>query len=378
MKGSRKMNMITNCYSATAKRPKLQEEVAIIHWPEQEWTYSHHPHIVFFKNEYYAFWSNGKVNEDDVGQRILMSTSVNFTDWSEPVPLVDSLMGKNSELVLSMNGVYTDGDMLSVYIGSFEYRPEALRNGVRIPEDSGHMDTTLLVTTTTDGNNWTSLRDMKIPIAANFGPQPTSTGRLIISGGTMFPYTDDPTGQTGWTLTGIYPRDEVGSIVDDSASIWKYKEQMGWPGPLCEGSFYETDDHTIHMLLRTNTDKLWLTESVDDGATWSVPRPTEFTDNATKFHFGRLPDGRFYYVGCPDPEPRWQRNPLVLSISEDGYRFDRHFILGNEFYTMKQAGLYKNGSYGYPHTMLHDGYLYVIYSIFKEGIAVLRVPIETI
>jgi hypothetical protein len=40
---------------------------------------------------------------------------------------------------------------------------------------------------------------------------------------------------------------------------------------LCEGSFYQTDDKTIHMLLRVTgkgwKGRLWLTESNDDGLT---------------------------------------------------------------------------------------------------------------
>lgn len=372
------MKQITNLYNPEAKRPKLQVETKVLFWPDEHWTYSHHPHITFFKNKYYAFWSNGRVNEDDVGQRILMSESVDFENWSEPEPLVDSVMGKFSELVLSAGGVYTTEERMSVYIGSFEYRPEALNeDGTRKPEEAGHMDTNLFMVSTTDGVNWTPLQDMKMPIAPNFGPQPTPSGRLILCGGMMFPYTDDPTGQSGWQLTGIYPKDDP-SPSDDSASIWEYKERMGWDNIFCEGSFYETEDGILHMLLRTNTERLWVTESIDDGTTWTAPRPTEFTDNATKFHFGRLPDGRYYYVGCPDPEPRWQRNPLVLSISEDGYTFDRHFIIGDERFARKSTGIHKGGYYGYPHTMILDGHLYVIYSICKEGVGILRVSIETI
>lgn len=66
-----------------------------------------------------------------------------------------------------------------------------------------------------------------------------------------------------------------------------------------------TEDGVIHMQLRTNSELLWQTKSADDGATWSPPHATGFSDNATKFHYGRLPDGRFYYVRCPDPEPLW-------------------------------------------------------------------------
>ena len=81
---------------------------------------------------------------------------------------------------------------------------------------------------------------------------------------------------------------------------------------------------------------------------------------------------RYYYVGCPDPEPRWGRNTLVLSLSGDGAAFDRHYVLGDDRYEIEFPGMCKGGDYGYPHTLYKDGYLYVIYSAGKERIHVLR------
>ncbi len=217
--------------------------------------------------------------------------------------------------------------------------------------------------------------DLGLPVVPNHGPQRTASGRLIISGNISFPYTDDPCGLRDWRMTGVYPSSMAETVVDDSEGFWQVQAVAGWPNGLCEGSFYQTDDGILHMLLRTNTERLWVTESSDDGATWSLPQPTEFSDNATKFHFGRLPDGRFYYVGCPDPEPRWQRSPLVLSLSEDGMCFDHHYILADDStpYEQGAAGMHKGGDYGYPHTLVHDGCLHIIVSRRKEAVEVMRV-----
>jgi hypothetical protein len=223
---------------------------------------------------------------------------------------------------------------------------------------------------------------MHAPIVPNHGPQPTRSGRLIISGNTAFPYTDDPSGLSGWTMTGIFPQEMAATFADDSSTFSILQAQMGWPAGLCEGSFYQTDDGILHMLLRTTgpgyAGKLWVTESADDGTTWSAPVETQFTDNNTKFHFGRLPDSRFYYVGSPDLEPRWARNPLVLSLSADGVRFDEHMILADEEYVQRRPGLHKGGLYGYPHTMIRDGYLHVIVSLRKEAVSVMRVALSTL
>ena len=177
-------------------------------------------------------------------------------------------------------------------------------------------------------------------------------------------------------MTGIYPASMAATIKDDPSSFWEVAQQQGWLAALCEGSFYQTDDGVLHMLLRNtaklNARRLWLTESLDNGATWSTPVETEFSDANAKFHFGRLPDGRFYYVGNP---LAGNRTPLVLSLSRDGVKFDQHFVLGDTHYERRKAGGAKGGEYGYPHSLVHDGYLYVIVSRQKEAVEVLRVAL---
>lgn len=366
---------INNCYDPAALRPRLPVERAYLYRPEREWTYSHHASITFYKGCFYAIWSNGHEHEDWPGQRVLIASSVDFHTWTEPRPLVGPLQGKHSELVLTAAGFHQHGGTLVAYLGAYEYTPQAVRDGIRLGR--GHQDTRLWAVTTTDGGHWSEPHDMGIPIVPNHGPQRTASGRLLIAGNVSFPHTDDPSGLSGWTMTGIYPESMAAGIYDDSESFWDVRQRMGWPAGLCEGSFYQTDDGVIHVLLRTTgpgyAGRLWLTESRDDGATWSPPAETAFTDNNTKFHFGRLSDGRYYYVGSPDPEPRGARNPLVLSLSQDGVRFDRHYILADEDYAQQRPGVAKGGLYGYPHTMVHDGYLYAIISLRKEAVAALRV-----
>lgn len=379
-------SIITNRTDEAAPRSRIGTESVFVYEPrhESDWSYSHHASIVYFKGSFYAIWSNGRVHEDDPGQRVLLSTSPDFYRWTKPEPLADIRMGEHSELVLTAAGFHEHAGTLTAYFGQYEYAKENIENGhaTKIGRHSGHRDTSLWAMTTTDGANWSEPQNISVPIVPNHGPQKTASGRLIISGNIMFPYTDDPAGRSGWRTAGIYDRAKHDGICDDSEFFWEVAEKQGWPVGLCEGSFYQTDDGTIRMLLRATgpgfAGKLWATESRDDGETWSPPAETDFSDNNTKFHFGRLPDGRFYYVGSPDPLPRGRRNPLVLSVSEDGVRFDKHYILGDETFDKRFEGMHKGGTYGYPHTLVHDGYLYVIVSIWKERVAVIRTHIDSI
>jgi hypothetical protein len=110
---------------------------------------------------------------------------------------------------------------------------------------------------------------MRVPVNPNHGPQKTTCGRLIISGNFTFPYTDDYRGLSNWTMSSFYPDSLYKE--DNPATFYGPAEKSGFP-PLCEGSFFQTDDKTIHMLMRVTgkgwKGRLWLTES-KDGVTWS-------------------------------------------------------------------------------------------------------------
>jgi len=197
-----------------------------------------------------------------------------------------------------------------------------------------------------------------------------SSGRLIMPGSLCYPYTDDPSGIRGWKKTGIPGLPD--GYVDDSEGFHKgcdYREaRLGDEIHYCEGSFYQTEDSVIHMMLRTDRDYLAVTESFDDGETWSEPQLTDYTDCQARFHFGRLPDGRYYGLSCPDPEGG--RTPLVLATSEDGVEFDSHYVLGDEpSEGPRIPGHHKGGRYGYPYSHVLGERVYVIYSIEKEDIA---------
>jgi hypothetical protein len=350
---------IRNNYLTEDGIPHLKIEREMVYQPDTSWMYSHHAAIAHFKNKFIATWSNGMIGEDQPGQRVLFSTSKDFFHWSKPKVLASpSAYNADTLNVLTEAGMHQFHDTLVAYYG--EYSPH-------------RTNTHLWAKISTDGEHWGKAIDMYVPLIPNHGPEKTASGRLIISGNFTFPYTDDYRGLSGWKMTSFY----AGSLYtqDNSATFYAPAEKNNLP-PLCEGSFFQTDDGIIHMLLRITgkgwKGRLWLTESKDNGVHWSFPVETGFTDNDSKFHFGRLPDKRFYYVGIPDTIHHYARTPLVLSLSDDGKLFGKSFIIADQPYTLKKEGLYKGGQYGYPHTIIYNGYMYVIISRQKEAIEVIR------
>lgn len=354
---------VTNNYHRVPSIPQLTVERSFIYVPDTAWLYSHHPQICFFNNRFIASWSNGMIDEDAPGQRVIYAVSKDFVHWSQPKVLASpSSYDSASANVLTAAGFHHFKNTLVAYYG--EYAPK-------------RTNTHLWAKITTDGIHWSPPVDLHLPVNPNHGPQPLANGRLVISGNFTFPYTDDPKGLSGWKMSSFYPQQFYKE--DNPATFYAPAEQWSLP-PLCEGSFYQTDNGIIHTLLRVTgkgwKGKLWLTESKDNGATWSFPAETGFTDNDSKFHFGRLPDKRFYYVGIPDTLHHYERNPLVLAVSANGKDFNRQYVLANSIYQKKKDGLWKGGQYGYPHTMIHKGYLYIIVSRQKEAIEILRVKLD--
>ncbi|HVM89098.1 MAG TPA: exo-alpha-sialidase [Puia sp.] len=354
---------IKNNYHSENNIPHLSVERTMIYTPDTSWMYSHHASIVWFKNKFMAIWSNGKIDEDNPGQRVAISTSTDFFHWSKPKVLASpSFYKKDTQNVLTAAGFHQYRDTLVAYFG--EYSP------IRT-------NTHLWAKYSTDGIHWSKAINMHVPVNPNHGPQALANGRLVISGNFTFPYTDIKDGLSGWKMASFY-NDSL--YKEDNPETFEYPARKNNLPPLCEGSFFQTDDHIIHMLLRATDDgwkgKLWLTESKDNAEHWSMPTETNFTDNDSKFHFGRLPDKRFYYVGIPDTLHHDARTPLVLAISEDGKFFNKQYIIADQPYALKKKGLWKEGQYGYPHTIIFNGDMYVIISRQKEAVEVIRFRLD--
>ncbi len=353
-------NGIRNNYHTDSAIPVLKIQRSMVYTPKETWLYSHHPSIVFFKNKLIAIWSNGMKDEDAPGQKVVFSIGdEKFSHWTEPRTLaIPSSWNGDTLNILTAAGFHQFHDTLVAYYG--EYSPK-------------RTNTNLWAKITTDGEHWSEPLNMHVPVNPNHGPQAISDGRLIISGNFTFPYTDDYRGLSGWKMSSFYDASQF--IEDNPATFKPVAAKYNLP-PLCETSFFETGDGVLHALLRATgkgwKGRLWLTESKDKAAHWSLPIETAFTDNDSKFHFGQLPGKRFYYVGIPDTLHHYARTPLVLSLSRDGQLFDKNFIIADQPYQLQQEGLWKGGQYGYPHTIIHNGYMYVVVSRQKEAIEVIR------
>jgi predicted neuraminidase len=103
--------------------------------------------------------------------------------------------------------------------------------------------------------------------------------------------------------------------------------------------------------------------STDDGRTWTPPVKTNFPDATSKISGLRLSDGRYVLVSNPNPK---RRDPLTLSISDDGLVFTKMIYLVGERWV------------DYPHVMEHDRQLFIAFAGGKQAVEVLKVKLADV
>lgn len=369
---------ITNHWGAAVVKRIGAEEAVVMRAVEGR-SYHHHCHLAARHPYFFLIFSSGAAHEDDVGQEVFFTRSIDGgANWETPRSIVKPPMGEHAPFVATATGLraFTDPATgvrrLAAYYGLYEYTADGLAGGVRKPGDAHHQSTrTMVIVSEDNGGTWSAPLLVAENVVCNLGPQPTASGRLIMPANVVFLHTDDHSGLSGWTraaLPGI-PQEHP----DDSAGFARLFAEDPDRFGFCEGSMFQTGSGVLHMMLRTNRPQLAVSESADNGATWSPARMTRFSDNGSRHQFGRLPDGRYFALSTPDPENRGARTPLVLALSRDGVSFDRHFILGDApAHPPAFSGHAKGGRYGYPHLAVLGGTVVAAYSVAKEDVAVCR------
>lgn len=389
---------ITNCWGRVPAK-KIDVQHSHVFLGIDGASFNHQPQLTSFDGVLYASWTQGVRDEESPGEKVVFATSEDHAKtWSAPRPIALPGKGRFAERVLVNSGIRVHDGTLIAYYGDWDYSDEALDAEGRLKNvetgDSafydnihraghqrrpyanciGHIDCWTRARTSTDGGRtWSDAIDIVPRLASYHAPMATASGRLILPGHVTFPYTDDPAGLKHWHYAGLanLPAD----FFDDVMGWFFGREARNDSVIYSEGSFFQTPDGLVHMMLRTEVSWLAVSTSSDDGKTWSEPLRTDYTDNVARPCFGQLPDGRYFGMTTPSPEGR--RTPAILALSNDGVVFDKHFILGDDAWRpMRFPGLNKGGRYGYPWLYVDGAFGYMIYSTEKEDIGIGRFRLD--
>ena len=315
--------------------------------------FCHHPNLVRQGQRVFCMWSNGRIGEDEVGQRILYSTAQvgRLDKWSAPRELARD--PSNQGACVAAGWVVNGPTLIAYYTvtGGTNFDPR----------------TALWAKVSTDGHKWSGPRRI-IPGFYIAGPVRMGDGSLLLAGEhvggarsarrmAIF-RTQRPDGLGGWDAAKIAPRD---------LKVFGYTE----PAP------YVLSGGRVVCPFRNYSGSLYASESGDDGRTWSVPMKTTFPDSLSRHASGRLPDGQYFLINNSSAK-RLDRSILTIALSRDGRVFDRAFVLKNEPTTKMFEGKHKLDGWQYPHAMVVDKSLLVAYSVNKEDVRLARVRLKAL
>ncbi len=318
----------------------------LFHATQDSYQYCHHPNLVVFRDKLYCMWSNGIIEEDLPGQRILYCHTEDGSNWTKPTELTNHKQGKG---VCVSAGFRVSGNTLIAFYTATD----------------GHnfgQSTALMARTSTDGQTWSEPRRI---ISGFFieGPRQLPGGRLLLSGEHVgsqretkrmkLLYTDQSDGLGGWQESRI----EINDL-----AVFAYTEP----------SFFSRPDGALVMSFRNRSGFLYASQSTDQGQTWSTPSQTNFWDCRSRFSAGNLPGGGVFLINNPGPH---HRRYLTISLSDDGETFDRARMIFGKRIRHRYGGRTKSLGWQYPNALVWKGYLHVVYSINKEDLGASRISL---
>lgn len=311
-----------------------------------------HNYLTHYDGRFWAMWSDGPGIEDRVGQRVKFATSSDGLNWSEPAYLTPVPRGDGPDS--PHYATRTDKGFRYISRGFWQRDGELLALA-SLDEAAGFFGESLEL----HAFRWNKV-DQKWEEAGivyqnainNFPPQKIKSGAWMMSR-RMHDYK---TTGVQFLVGGVKRLDDWESfpVLGTSAKL-KAEEPEWWMLPGGE----------LQALFRDNGRGgfLYRSFSVDDGRTWSDPVQTNFPDATSKISGTRLKDGRYAFVTNPNPK---RRDPLALSISDDGMTFTKMLYL--------VGGRHVD----YPHVIEHGDSLYIAFAGGKQTVEVLQVKLSDV
>jgi len=307
-----------------------------------------HNYMIHHDGKFWIMWSDGPGIEDRVGQRVKYATSTDGLEWSEPKYMTP--IPPNSGPDSPHYNTRTEEGFRYISRG-FWLREGELLALASLDEAGGFFGPSLELHAfrwNPGEETWEDLGVVYDDTINNFPPKKLPTGEWMMSRRTH--------DRNVYFLVGgteAIDKWEAYPSVSHDHELLKPEEPYWWLLP----------DNNLLALFRDNKKSgyLFRSFSIDNGRTWSQPVKTNFPDATSKFNGLQLSDGRYVLVSNANPE---KRDPLVLSISDDGMVFN------------KMGYLYGGRRVDYPHVIEHDGHLLVAFSGAKSTVEVVKIKLE--
>ena len=335
------------------------------------WTYNHAPNLAYWNNTFFYQYLNDPVGEHIPPGRTMLVHSENGYNWTKPITLFpeynvpdgtikEGVEGKARKLIAVMHQrmgffVSTDDRLLTLAF-----------YGISLNEKDSPND-----------GNGIGRVVREIYRDGTFGP----IYFIRYNHGWNADNTDFPFYKSSPDEGFVAACDE---LLADRLQMQQWVEEADRDDPLIPiqkqykaFNFYHVPDGTVvglwkHALTATST---------DEGKTWTVPlRAPGFVNANAKIWGQKTSDGKYITIYNPS-EFRW---PLALSVSNDGFEYDKLLLVNGEITTMRYGGNYKSYGPQYVRGIQEgngtppDGNAWVAYSMNKEDMWISRIKVPVL
>jgi len=340
-------------------------------------TFNHHPYITYFNSTLVASWSNHERDEDAPGQWVMWSySSDGGENWSNPkqlFPSVDDVELLEDEeagdRTMIANGfAHIDGDLFAI-AEVWQWgtgRRDGLRGGIAGRDGIGRLARRVKLNGELGPIFWLEYNaPLSLPGYENYeSARHPEFEKIALK---INNYLANPMYWPQWELkhNTTKPKAADGHQLAEPTRAWQLK------------------DGTYARFWRDLNDSYYnyVSYSFDYGSNWTDPIQTNFPDADSRSTSGKLSDGSIYIVSNIRRK-EWNtsnyssRDPLAISIANDGLKFNRVGIMRHNAPQIRYSGRSKGPGFQYPHSVTTNDALWVIYSVGKEDIQVSKIPMD--
>jgi hypothetical protein len=355
------------------------------------WTYNHQPYLAYWNGRFYVHYLSGLLQEHDPPSRIMLSTSTDGREWTDPVVLFPEY---------DLPDIEYEGESIAAGTRAVMHQRMGLHvapNGVLLA--SGFYGFTATPRRSPNAGNGIGRVIRRIHEEGTLGP--VYFIRYNRHAGwdesnTSLPFyaeSDDP----------AFLEASRGLLDDRLVTLQWWEEDRGTdgfysidPSRVSDGEYfssrittsagagkafvyYRRPDDVVVGIWKNGYSAL----SADDGLNWTpIARNTTLRTSGAKTWGERTSDGRFAIVHNQSATLR-NRFPMAVLVGEDGHHFDRMYSLSGEVPPRRYMGLWKNPGMQYfrgiyPGNGNPPGdHMWITYSVNKEDIWIsrTRVPV---
>lgn len=332
------------------------------------WTYNHAPNLAYWNNKFYYHYLNNPVGEHIPPGRTMLLTSEDGYNWNLPVTLFPEYKipdGTTKEEVddVAKNLIAVMHQRMGFYVSSDKRLLSLAYYGISLnKKDSPN-----------DGNGIGRVV-REIYKDGSFG----SIYFIRYNHGWDKNNTSFPFYQKSKDKGFVAACDE---LLSKPLQMQQWVEEADLNDPIIPlqkqykaFSFYHVPNGDVVGLWK----HALTASSNDEGKNWTIPlRAPGFVNANAKIWGQKTSDSKYVTVYNPS-EFRW---PMALSVSNDGFKYDKLLLVNGEITSMRYGGNYKSYGPQYVRGIVEgngipaDKNLWISYSVNKEDLWISRVKV---